>query len=67
MRNERCHAERSEASQSREQTLRFAQGDNHSAFFVTAMRRAVVVDAVRTPVGRYGGALNAVRPISQRS
>lgn len=26
------------------------------------MRRAVVVDAVRTPVGRYGGALSAVRP-----
>lgn len=26
------------------------------------MRRAVVVDAVRTPVGRYGGALSTVRP-----
>ena len=26
------------------------------------MRRAVVVDAVRTPVGRYGGALSGVRP-----
>ncbi len=26
------------------------------------MRRAVVVDAVRTPVGRYGGGLSAVRP-----
>ena len=26
------------------------------------MRRAVVIDAVRTPVGRYGGALSAVRP-----
>ncbi|MFQ5461293.1 MAG: acetyl-CoA C-acyltransferase [Phycisphaerae bacterium] len=26
------------------------------------MRRAVVVDAVRTPVGRYGGSLSAVRP-----
>jgi 3-oxoadipyl-CoA thiolase len=25
-------------------------------------RRAVVIDAVRTPVGRYGGALSAVRP-----
>ena len=32
MMNAGCHAERSEASQSREQTLRFAQGDNHSAF-----------------------------------
>ncbi|MDO8629412.1 MAG: acetyl-CoA C-acyltransferase, partial [Phycisphaerales bacterium] len=26
------------------------------------MRKAVVIDAVRTPVGRYGGALSAVRP-----
>lgn len=26
------------------------------------MRDAVIVDAVRTPVGRYGGALRAVRP-----
>ena len=26
------------------------------------MRRAVVIDAVRTPVGRYGGALSRVRP-----
>ncbi len=26
------------------------------------MRRAVVIDAVRTPVGRYGGALSSVRP-----
>jgi len=26
------------------------------------MRRAVVVEAVRTPVGRYGGALSGVRP-----
>lgn len=26
------------------------------------MRRAVIIDAVRTPVGRYGGALSAVRP-----
>lgn len=26
------------------------------------MRRAVVIDAVRTPVGRYGGALSMVRP-----
>lgn len=26
------------------------------------MRRAVVIDAVRTPVGRYGGALSNVRP-----
>src|SRR5512145_2392070 len=26
------------------------------------MRRAVVIDAVRTPVGRYGGLLSAVRP-----
>jgi 3-oxoadipyl-CoA thiolase len=26
------------------------------------MRQAVVIDAVRTPVGRYGGALSAVRP-----
>lgn len=26
------------------------------------MRRAVVVDAVRTPVGRYGGGLSSVRP-----
>lgn len=26
------------------------------------MRRAVVIDAVRTPVGRYGGVLSAVRP-----
>jgi 3-oxoadipyl-CoA thiolase len=28
----------------------------------SAMRRAVVIDAVRTPVGRYGGVLSAVRP-----
>ena len=34
MRKARGHAERSEASQSREQTLRFAQGDNHSAFTI---------------------------------
>ncbi len=27
-----------------------------------AMREAVIVDAVRTPVGRYGGALKDVRP-----
>jgi acetyl-CoA acetyltransferase len=26
------------------------------------MRRAVIVDAVRTPVGRYGGALSQIRP-----
>ena len=26
------------------------------------MRRAVVIDALRTPVGRYGGALSSVRP-----
>jgi len=26
------------------------------------MRRAVVIDAVRTPIGRYGGALCSVRP-----
>src|SRR5689334_4203762 len=26
------------------------------------MRRAVIIDAVRTPIGRYGGALKAVRP-----
>ena len=26
------------------------------------MRRAVIVDAVRTPIGRHGGALAAVRP-----
>jgi 3-oxoadipyl-CoA thiolase len=26
------------------------------------MRKAVIVDAVRTPIGRYGGALSAVRP-----
>jgi 3-oxoadipyl-CoA thiolase len=26
------------------------------------MRKAVVIDAARTPVGRYGGALSAVRP-----
>ena len=26
------------------------------------MRRAVIIDAVRTPVGRYGGALSRVRP-----
>ncbi len=26
------------------------------------MRRAAVIDAVRTPVGRYGGALSTVRP-----
>ncbi|MCO6438126.1 MAG: acetyl-CoA C-acyltransferase [Phycisphaerae bacterium] len=26
------------------------------------MRRVAVIDAVRTPVGRYGGALSAVRP-----
>ena len=25
------------------------------------MRRAVVIDAVRTPVGRYGGVLSSVR------
>lgn len=27
-----------------------------------ALRRAVIVDAVRTPIGRYGGALKDVRP-----
>src|SRR5512143_1437507 len=27
-----------------------------------AMRRAVVISAVRTPIGRYGGALADVRP-----
>ena len=26
------------------------------------MRRAVIIDAVRTPIGRYGGALATVRP-----
>ena len=26
------------------------------------MRRAAIIDAVRTPVGRYGGCLAAVRP-----
>jgi 3-oxoadipyl-CoA thiolase len=26
------------------------------------MREAVIIDAVRTPIGRYGGALRAVRP-----
>ncbi|MFQ5414799.1 MAG: acetyl-CoA C-acyltransferase [Phycisphaerae bacterium] len=26
------------------------------------MRSAVIIDAVRTPIGRYGGALSAVRP-----
>src|SRR3990167_6008638 len=26
------------------------------------MRRAVVIDALRTPVGRYGGVLSIVRP-----
>ena len=26
------------------------------------MRKAVIIDAVRTPVGRYGGALKSVRP-----
>ena len=26
------------------------------------MRQAVVIDAVRTPIGRYGGALSSVRP-----
>ncbi len=26
------------------------------------MRRAAVIDALRTPIGRYGGALSAVRP-----
>jgi 3-oxoadipyl-CoA thiolase len=26
------------------------------------MRRAVIIDAVRTPIGRYGGVLSAVRP-----
>src|SRR5262249_28929746 len=26
------------------------------------MRRAVLIDAVRTPIGRYGGALKACRP-----
>jgi 3-oxoadipyl-CoA thiolase len=26
------------------------------------MRRAVLIDAVRTPIGRYGGSLSAVRP-----
>jgi 3-oxoadipyl-CoA thiolase len=29
---------------------------------VTVVRRAVVVSAVRTPIGRYGGALSGVRP-----
>jgi 3-oxoadipyl-CoA thiolase len=27
-----------------------------------ALREAVIVDALRTPIGRYGGALSAVRP-----
>src|SRR5437016_6313482 len=27
-----------------------------------AMRRAVIIDAVRTPIGRYGGALRSCRP-----
>jgi len=26
------------------------------------MRRVVVIDAIRTPIGRYGGAISAVRP-----
>src|SRR5262245_27106670 len=26
------------------------------------MRRAVIIDAVRTPIGRYGGALKSCRP-----
>ena len=26
------------------------------------MKEAVIIDAVRTPIGRYGGALKAVRP-----
>src|SRR5262245_22539663 len=26
------------------------------------MRRAVIINAVRTPIGRYGGALKACRP-----
>ena len=26
------------------------------------MRQAVVIDAVRTPIGRYGGALSSIRP-----
>src|SRR5216683_2440422 len=26
------------------------------------MRRAVIIDAVRTPIGRYGGALRSCRP-----
>src|SRR4030088_1079478 len=29
---------------------------------MTTMQRAVIVDALRTPIGRYGGALKAVRP-----
>src|SRR5260370_30049493 len=29
---------------------------------MTRMERAVIVDALRTPIGRYAGALKAVRP-----
>src|SRR3982074_1194314 len=29
---------------------------------MTTMERAVIVDALRTPIGRYGGALKEVRP-----
>src|SRR4030088_749906 len=29
---------------------------------MTTMQRAVIVDALRTPIGRYGGALKEVRP-----
>ena len=33
-----------------------------AARYDSAMRRAAIISAVRTPVGRYGGALAAVRP-----
>src|SRR5256886_3497702 len=29
---------------------------------MTSMEKAVIVDALRTPIGRYGGALKDVRP-----
>ncbi|MEA2522823.1 MAG: hypothetical protein QOF73_50 [Thermomicrobiales bacterium] len=34
----------------------------HAAMNVNDVRDAVIVDAVRTPIGRYGGALKDIRP-----
>ena len=61
MRNARCHAERSEASQSREQTLRFAQGDNHSAFVVAFGRAALALTSLLAVPAATGGVQAAER------